>query len=750
MGIVYLAFDEQLQRKVALKFLQDHLLSDSEKAERFKQEARAASALNHPNILTIHQIGELDGRQFMATEFVEGETLRQLINRKALDQVKALEVAVQVCSALMAAHAADIVHRDIKPDNVMVRPDGYVKVLDFGIAKLTENPPAECEAATLINTEAGTILGTVKYMSPEQVRGLEVDPRTDIWSVGVLLYEMLTGSVPFNGKTKSDVVAAILQTEPPASLQNDLPAKLSWVLTKALTKDREERYQTIKGLRSDLRSLCKGESQTGSETSTTSSAAGSNLSSAGITASRKRLSRLINSLAILPFVNESGDADAEYLSDGITESIINSLSQLPRLKVLARSTVFRYKGQEIDPQIVGQQLDVRAVVTGRVRQTGDSLMIAAELIDIGKDAHLWGEHYRRKMSDIFDVQEEIAQEICAKLKIKLSGDEKRRLGRRHTEKSQAYELYLKGRYFWNKRVKGGFEKAIDYFKRAIDEDPSYALAYVGLSDCYQLLSAYGAASPQEFIPKARAAASKALDIDPALAEAHASLGRIALFHDWDWLNAEKEFQRALKLNPSYATAHHWYSICLLTMGRTDEALAHVKSALELDPLSLIIQTNLAAHFYHARRYDEAIEHYQKTIDMDENFHVGHMIGLPLQQKHLYEEAIASFLKALKLSEGDPEVLAYTGHVYAISGRTAEARNVLAQLNKLTAKRYVQSYCVALIHLGLGEVDEAFERLEKGFELRDENMIFIRTDPRFDVLRSDARFQSLLDRMGFET
>jgi serine/threonine protein kinase/Flp pilus assembly protein TadD len=748
MGVVYLAFDQQLQRKVALKFLHDHLLSDSQKAERFKQEARAASALNHPNILTIHQVGELDGRQFIATEFVEGETLRQLIDRKELNLTKALEIAVQVCSALMAAHDADIVHRDIKPENVMIRPDGYVKLLDFGIAKLTEESSPEAEGATLINTEAGTILGTVKYMSPEQVRGLEVDARTDVWGVGVLLYEMLTGSIPFQGETRSDTVAAILQQEPPFS-QTNLPAKLSWVLTRALAKDREERYQTIKELRSDLESLDKNEFQAGAETSTISTASGLNLPETVVTTGRKRLSRIINSLAILPFVNESDDADAEYLSDGITESIINNLSQLPKLKVLARSTVFRYKGPEIDAQRVGQQLGVRAVVTGRVRQAGDVLMIGAELIDIGKEAQLWGEHYRRKMSDIFDVQEEIAHEICAKLKIKLSGDDRRRLRRRHTEKSHAYELYLKGRYFWDKRVIDGFEKAIDYFHRAIEEDPAYALAYVGLSDCYQLLSGYGASSPQENISKARAAANKALVIDPTLAEAHASLGHIAMFHDWAWINAENEFKSALKLNPNYATAHHWYSICLRIMGRTDEALAHAKEALELDRSSLIIQTNLAILFYLIRRYDEAIEQYENVIDMDENFSVGHMIGLPFEQKQRYEEAIASFRKALKNTQGDPEVLACIGHVYAVSGRAAEARGVLTELNRLNEKRYVQSYGVAVIHAGLGEIDEAFELLEKGLERRDKSMSLIRHDPRLDALRSDARFQNLLERMGLE-
>lgn len=752
MGVVYLAFDQELQRKVALKFLNDQLLSDKRRVARFKQEARAASALNHPNILTIHQIGQVEGRQFIATEFVEGGTLRQLINRNALNPIETLDIAIQIASALTAAHATDIVHRDIKPDNVMVRPDGYIKLLDFGLAKLIERSHTGSEAATLVNTEQGTILGTVSYMSPEQVRGLETDARTDIWSLGVVLYEMLAGRPPFDDTTMSDAIAAILEREPLplANHENRIPEKLRWIVTKALTKDREERYQTVKGLRSDLRNLRQQlDFQTELARSTlVSSEVESNLSEPFPSATRKRSPRSINSLAILPFDNESADANAEYLSDGITESIINNLSQLPKLRVMARSAVFRYKGRNIDPHEAGRQLSVRAVLTGRVRQVGDTLMIGTELTDIGNDAHLWGEHYQRKMSEIFKVQEEIAQEICEKLRLRLSGKEKKRLTRRHTEKSQAYQFYLKGRYFWNKRTRDGFEKAIEYFSQAIEKDRRYGLAYAGLADCYQLLGGFGGViSPKESMPRAKAAANKALEIDDALAEAHASLGRIALFHDWDWMSAEKEFKRALELNSNYATAHHWYGTCLRCMGRFDEAIAETRRALELDPLSLIIHVNLASHFYFARRYDEAIDQYSKTIEMDQNFHIGHMIGFPYEQKGMYQEAIASFQTALRLSGADPQVLASLGHAYAVSGRTAEAQSILDQLNKLSEKRYVESYPIAVIHAGLGETDRAFEWLEKAYENRDELMLAIGLDPRLDQLRSDPRYTSLLKRMG---
>lgn len=752
MGVVYLAVDQELQRKVALKFLHEHLLGNQERVERFKREARAASGLNHPNILTVHQIGEANGRQFIATEYVEGETVRQLINRNALNQALSLDIAVQAASALMAAHEANIIHRDIKPDNVVVRPDGYVKVLDFGIAKLVEHGKPESEAATMVNTEAGTILGTVGYMSPEQVRGFDLDPRTDIWSLGVLLFEMLMGCEPFAGATNSDIVAAILHTDPFADkrVEKIIPQKLHWILTKALAKDRDERYQTMKGLRADLRSSGGAAALlTGSNKLPISTGIQSGAFSGVSATSRRRLSRAINSLAILPFVNESADPNAEYLSDGITESIINNLSQLPKLKVLARSSVFRYKGQHIDTLEAGQRLNVRAVVTGRVRQSGQSLMIAADLTDVGSETHLWGAHYTRKMADIFSIQEEIAREICDKLRIKLSGKEKTRLARRSTEKSNAYEFYLKGRYFWNKRTSAGLEKALHFFNQAIESDPCYAPAYVGLADCYQMLNTYEVLSPHESVPKARAAAETALEIDPGLAEAHASLGHVSMMYDWDWAAAEEQFKQAIELKPNYATAHLWYGTLFRTEGRFDAAIEETRRALELDPLSLPTQTNLAHHLYYARRYDEAIEAYRKVIEMDKNFFVAHMIGLPLEQKGMFEEAIAEFQLALKLSAGDPDVLGALGHTYAVSGQVAEALSVLNRLKELSQRQHVGAYSIAMIHAGLREADRAFEYFEKACEQKDSDLVVFKIDPRLDALRADPRYQVLLKRIGLE-
>ena len=454
------------------------------------------------------------------------------------------------------------------------------------------------------------------------------------------------------------------------------------------------------------------------------------------------------SLAVLPFINASTEPNTEYLSDGITESIINSLSQLPKLRVVSRATVFRYKGLAVDPQQAGQQLGVRAVLTGRVSQVGDSLTIGAELIDVSSDRHLWGEHYNRKIAGIFDVQEEIAQEISEKLRLKLSGKQKKQLAKRHTVNPDAYQLYLKGRYFWNKRTKDGLEKGIEYFKRSVEQDPSYALAYTGLADCYHLLSSFGVLSPKESVPKAKAAVMMALEMDATLAESHASLARIKTYYEWDWAGAESGFKRAIELNLNYATAHHWYSSYLVLMGRFDEGIAEAKRALELDPLSLAISTGLAARFYFARQYDQAIQQYKTTLELDRDFFGAHIIGAPYEQKGMYEEAIAEFQIATRLSENDPEVLACLGHAYALSGKRDKAQDVLDELKELSKRRYVQSYDLAVVYVGLGEKDRALKLLGKAYEERDETLVLIKVDPRLDPLRSDPRYAELLRRMGF--
>ncbi|HYE66088.1 MAG TPA: protein kinase, partial [Pyrinomonadaceae bacterium] len=751
MGEVYLAQDTTLRRPVAVKLLPADFTQHQERLRRFKQEAYAASALNHPNILTVHEIGAQDGSHYIITEFVEGESLRQRIGQMRLELREVLDVGIQTASALAAAHEAGIVHRDIKPENIMLRRDGYVKVLDFGLAKLIEqqSPALDTEAPTtpLLNTGAGALMGTVQYMSPEQARGLSVDARTDIWSLGCVLYEMIAGRPPFGGATTTDTLSMILHHEQPSLLlySRDLPAEMERIVEKALTKEREERYQLAKELSVDLKRF-KQRLEVEAELERT--AARQSSTSATAAGSGRRSRKAIDSLAVLPLVNASADPNMEYLSDGITESIINTLSRLPKLHVMARSTVFRYKGRELDPQQVGRELGVRAVLAGTVLQHGDNLHVQAELVDVANGWQLWGEHYDRKPADIFAVQEEIAKEITENLRLRLSGEQKKQLTKRHTENAGAYQLYLKGRYHLNKRTEEGFKKGIEYFQQAIDMDINYALAYAGLSDSYILLERYGVLKPKEAIPQAKAAVLKALEIDDSLAEAHTSLAYAKLIYDWDWLAAEGEYTRAIELNRNYATAHHWYGWHLSHTGRHAEALAEMKWAQELDPLSLIINTNMGTILYFARRYDEAITQLQKTLELDASFIVAHQwLGRAYEQKGMYVEAIAEHRTVLNILGNEPESLASLGHASAVSGRSGEARKVVDKLRKLSKRRYVSPYWIAIIYTGLGEREQAFEWLEKAYEERFDWLIFLKVEPMFDSLRSEARFADLMRRVG---
>ncbi|HEY6120780.1 MAG TPA: protein kinase [Pyrinomonadaceae bacterium] len=810
MGEVYLAHDTRLGRKVALKLLPTAFTMDEERVRRFQQEARAASALNHPNIITIHEIGHVDERHFIATEFIDGETLRAPLSRSRLSLRALLDVAIQVASALVAAHKAGIVHRDIKPENVMVRgDDGIVKVLDFGLVKLTENQApqiTEAEARTLVKTNAGVVMGTASYMSPEQARGLEVDARTDIWSLGILLYEMASGRLPFAGETASDVIAAILKTEPLRlnRLSLEAPAELERIVSKALAKEREERYQTAKDLLIDLKRLKQqldvqaeidrsstGEPSNASTERTTSggemaletvprseSLVGSNvaptMSSAEYVVNELKRHRVvalivgavlivaftlayasrsvsslpaITSVAVLPFANANGDPEIEYLSDGISESLINSLSQIPQLKVIARSSSFRYKGKDVDPQEVAKALGVESILAGHVTQRGDNLVISIELVDGRDRRQIWGAQYNRKLTDLMALQSEIAREIVDKLKLKVSGEEKG-LEKHYTESSEAYQLYLKGRFYWNKRTPDGIKKSIEYFNQAIEKDPGFALAYAGLADSYLVPS--NPQPPSERMPRAKAAAMRALELDETLAEAHTSLGRVLATYDWDWTSAEKEYKRAIELNPRYAIAHQWYSGYLELMDRSNEAIAERKRAEELDPLSLTINFALGMNFYYARNYDQAIEQFQKTLELDQNFPPARTyLPAAYEQKGMYDKAIAEFKSAASLQGGSESSMttAGLGHVYAVSGKKDEAEAVLNRLKQLSAQEYVPAVSIALIYSGLGEKNQAFAWLEEGYKERAFQMQGLKKEPRWDSLRSDPRFQDLLRRIG---
>ena len=808
MGEVYLAEDTRLDRKVALKLLPSEFVSSEDRLRRFIQEAKAASALNHPNIITIHEIGEEGGTHYIATEFIDGLTLRRWITNQPNSLAGGIEVGLQVASALAAAHAAGIVHRDIKPENIMVRSDGLVKVLDFGLAKLTaKTSPLETSAPTALkfDTDPGTVMGTARYMSPEQARGLELDARTDIFSLGVVLYEIVAGRPPFSGASPGDVIASVLTKEPLplCRVAPEAPQELERIVSKALEKDREERYQVIKELLLDLKKLkrrlefdaerVRTSEQLLNNRESVSTADAVSAYTAGklaveteevgairTTSSAEYLinefkrhkwvallttavlailiatfayfasnNRTIESVAVLPFVNAGADTNTEYLSDGITESLINSLSQLSRLTVMSRDSVFRYKGQGTSAQAAGRELKVQAVLTGRVTQRGDTLAISAELIEVGNNRQLWGEQFNRKLTDILAVQEDISREITDKLRLRLTGEQQKRMTKRYTDDTEAYQLYLKGRYHANKVTEEGLKKGVEYFKQAIDKDPGYGLAYAGLADCYiSLGGVLGFFSPREYLPRAKAAAMKALEIDDTLAEAHASLGSVKMLYDWDRAEAEVEFKRAIDLNPNYSEAHAEYGGLLESVERFDQAVAERKRAQETNPLSPIATADVGYPLYYARRYDQAIEHYRRALELDPNFSWSHLwIGQAEVQQGKYQEAIVDIKRAVALSGGNTRAIATLGHAQAVAGNRKEAQVVLNQLMERSRQGYVSPYYFALLYTGLGEKDLALEWLEKAYEERQPYLYLLKVEPVFDGLHSDPRFQDLLRRLG---
>jgi serine/threonine protein kinase/tetratricopeptide (TPR) repeat protein len=749
MGIVYLAEDARLGRRVAVKLLSETAVTNPQALARFDQEARAASALNHPNICVIHDIGLEHGRAFIVMEHLEGETLRARLDRQLPSVDEALEIASQMADALEAAHQKKLIHRDIKPANIFVLPGNHVKLLDFGLAKRMDvDTGSEETRAVQELTESGTTVGTVAYMSTEQVRGEALDQRSDIWSFGLVLYEMLTGARAFKAPSTALVFDAILHSTPPppSAFNPAIPAVLDQVVAKALEKLPARRYQSMAEVRADL----KRAREPGSSRSGVAARSGSTATRAA--RRRKADSDKVNaiqSVAVLPFVNSGNDPDAEYLSDGITEGIINRLSRLRGLRVTSRSTVFRYKNSTADLMAIASELKVRAMVLGRLDQRDQRLVVKVELVDVRRQAQLWGEQYSRPQADIFDLQEGIAVEVARSLEVALSRDDQKQLVKRHTEDGTAYRAYLRGRFCWNKRTVQGFLQAIDHFQEAIELDPGYALAYTGLADTYNLLGYYNTQRPTQAYPRAKAASGRALEIDPSMAEAHGSLGYTRLFFDRDWSAAEDSFKEAIRLHPTYASAHQWYGWYFIATGQPDEALAAMQRAHAIDPLSLIINDHLGYCLALAGQTDAAAQQLNATLELDPNFAITRLrLGSVYLGLGRIDEAIREMETAVQLTDGRM-ALGYLGQAFGIAGDRTRAAAVLADLRARSADRFVSPLDVALVHAGLGDVDAVFASLADADAERVSDLIRMRVLPWPDAVTSDPRFATLLRTLGLE-
>ncbi len=775
MGTVYRARDTRLGREVAVKVLREQLASDGAATARFEREARAVAALSHPNILAIHDFGVEGEALYAVTELLRGETLRSRLEREALPWRKATEIAVSIVDGMAAAHAQGIVHRDLKPENVFLTEDGRVKILDFGLARHEPDVAAGAESAlaTVTATEPGTIMGTATYMSPEQVRGLSVDARSDIFSFGSVLYEMVTGRRAFPGKTAADAMAAILKDSPPdpAESGKTIPIALGRVITRCLEKAPDERFQSARDLTYALREVASTTSSSVRMSGVAATVPAAHRGRAAAIATgvvvlavallvaldvgglRTRLTggtkgTAIRSLAVLPLQNLSGDPNQEYFADGMTEELIASLARFSGLRVTSRTSVMSYRDTKKRLPEIARELGVDAVVEGSVSRADGKVRVTAQLIEAASDKHLWAQTYERDLHDVLDLESEIAQAIARAGRLELTLPEISQLAKTRRVDPAAFEAYVKGRYFWNKRDGENLKKAIGFFQQALDVDPAYAVAYSGVADSYTQLGYLSLVAPREVFPKAREAAGKALELEASLAEPHASLAYVKFYFDWDWPGAEREFQRAIELNPNYATAHDWYAYLLTATGRLPEARAQIKRAHELDPLSVPIESDMGFLLHYSYEQDRAAEELRKALEMNPQYPPAHLfLGRVYQAKGLYEQAIAEYQATGPLKEWVPTVAAI-GYVYGVMGKRREALQVLSNLEARSKKEYVTAYGVALVYAALGDKDQAFAWLEKGVQERTHWLVWLERDLRWEPIRSDPRFEALIKRVGF--